>query len=161
MDVRNADMRLMKQCNPAMAALVLKQYNANKPAKYGLLYRSLCDANIPYTYFSLPYAGKPEILEGDAVKYYITGTDEYSKYLVNGLSALCKIQRINISMNQYLTSVSLASWALEKNITGTNVVGTMQHDHKGMPKELKSVANREAKSVMCVYHSKENANFLY
>ena len=37
-----------------------KQYNPNKPAEYGLLYRSLCDSSIPYTYYSLSYTGKPE-----------------------------------------------------------------------------------------------------
>ena len=103
---------------------------------------------IPYTYFSLPYAGKPEILEGDAAKYYITGTDEYSKYLVNGLSAHSKMQGINISMDRYFTSVSLASWAF-------TIIGTMRHDRKSIPKELKSVANREEKSVMYVYRTKE------
>ena len=52
-----------------------KQYNPSKPVKHGLLYRSLCDATVPYTYFSLPYAGKPEILdkENPATSYYVTG----------------------------------------------------------------------------------------
>ena len=36
-----------------------KQYNPSKPAKYGLLYRSLWDFTIPNTYFTLPYAVKP------------------------------------------------------------------------------------------------------
>ena len=35
----------------------LKQYNPNKPAKYGLLYRSISHSVVPYTYFTLPYAG--------------------------------------------------------------------------------------------------------
>ena len=105
----------------------------------------ICDATIPYTYFSLPYAGKPEIFVGDAAKYYITGTDKYSKYLVNDLFAPCKMQG-------YFKSVSLASKALKKNIT---IVGTMRHDRKGIPKELKSVAKREEKSVMYIYHTKE------
>ena len=39
-----------------------KQYSPNKPAKYGLLYRSLCDSSIPYTYYSLPYTRKPRKL---------------------------------------------------------------------------------------------------
>ena len=55
-------------------------------------------------------------------------------------------------MQGYFTSVSLASKALEKKIT---IVGTMRHDHKGIPKELKSVAKREEKSVMYIYHTKE------
>ena len=60
-----------------------KQYSPNKPANYGLLYRSLYDASVLYTYYSLPYGRKPEDLSGDASKYYISGTDEYTKYLVN------------------------------------------------------------------------------
>ena len=68
------------------------------------------------------------------------------------------MQGINISMDQYFTSVSLASWALEKNIT---IFGTMQHDRKGKPKELGSVANREEKSVMYVYHTKEKIMLTY
>ena len=47
-----------------------KQYNPNKPAEYGLLYQSLCDSSIPYTYYSLSYTGKPERVEGPTTKYY-------------------------------------------------------------------------------------------
>ena len=108
-----------------------KQYNPNKQAKHGLLSRSLCDSPIPYTYYSLPYADKPEKVEGPAAKYYITGTGEYSKYLINKLYVYCSSQGINISMNRYFTLVSLATWALEKNIT---IVGTMKHDRKDIPK---------------------------
>ena len=43
-----------------------KRYNPSKPAKYGLLYRSVCNFSITYTYYSLPYAGKPEKVEGPA-----------------------------------------------------------------------------------------------
>ena len=34
----------------------------SKPAKYELLYCSLCDGSVPYTYYSLPYAGKPDVM---------------------------------------------------------------------------------------------------
>ena len=65
----------------------IKQYNPSKPAKYGLLYRSLCDSTIPYTYFILPYAGKPNnFWANKASKYYVRGTDEYTKYLVTEAS---------------------------------------------------------------------------
>ena len=85
-NIRNAKMRypsallvIGETLYPYHGCIGFKQYNPNKPAKYGLLYRSLCDATIPYTYFSLSYAGEPEIFEGNTAKYYITGTDEYSK----------------------------------------------------------------------------------
>lgn len=35
-----------------------KQDNPSKPVKYRLLYRSLYDAEVPYTYFTLSYNGK-------------------------------------------------------------------------------------------------------
>ena len=62
----------------------LKQYNPNKHAKYGLLYWSISDSVVPYTYFTLPYVGKPEIKGSE---FYVTGTDEYSVYLVDKLSS--------------------------------------------------------------------------
>ena len=101
-----------------------KQYNPQKPEKDGLLYRSLCDSTVTYTYFSLPYTGKPEFVGGNGAKFYITGTDEYTKYLVNGLSHYISIQGCNISMDCYFTSVFLAEWALQKKFT---IVDTMYH----------------------------------
>ena len=137
---------------PYRGHIGFKQYSPNKPAKYGLLYRSLCDSSIPYTYYSLAYADKTEKVEGTAGKFYITGTNEYSKYLINELSVYSNLQRINISMDLYFTSVSLETWALEKNIT---IADTMKHDRKSTPKELMPVADREERSVMHVYNKEK------
>ena len=63
---------------PYRGAIGFKQYKPNKRAKYGLLYHSLCNSSISYTYFTLPYAGKPEEIAGEAAKFYATGTDEYT-----------------------------------------------------------------------------------
>ena len=139
--------------HPYRGNIGFKQYNSNKPAKYGLLYRSLCDASVWYSYYSLPYAGKPEDLSGDASKYYISGTDEYTKYLVNEVSRHNSIQGCNISMDRYFTSVTLAEWALDRNFT---IVGTMRHDRKGIPKELEVMKNRDERSVLYVHHGEKN-----
>ena len=98
----------------------------------------LCDAIVPYTYFSLPYAGKLEVLdkENPTASYYVTGTDEYTKYLVNGFSTVANMPGCNISMDRYFTSVPLAQWCLERNIT---IVGTMRVDWKGIPPEIKNI----------------------
>ena len=48
-----------KTLYPYRGKIGIKQYNPSKPAKYGLLYRNLCDAEVPYIYFTLPYNGKP------------------------------------------------------------------------------------------------------
>ena len=55
-------------------------------------------------------------------------------------------------MDWYFTSVTIAQWALEKKIT---IVGTIQLDHKGIPKEIKSLENREKRSVLHVFDSHE------
>ena len=47
----------------------------------------------------------------------------------------------------------LAEWALEKKVT---IVGTMRHDRKGIPKELKEVKSREEKSVIFIQNDKNN-----
>ena len=82
---------------PYHVAIGFKQYNLNKPAKYGLLYSSLCDLSTSYTYFTLPYAGKPKEIAGEAAKFYVTGIDDYTKYLVTGFNQYNSIQGCNIS----------------------------------------------------------------
>ena len=43
----------------------------------------MSDIRVPYTYYTLPHTGKPdEITHGTE---YVTGTNNYSKYLVKGL----------------------------------------------------------------------------
>ena len=70
-----------------------------------MLYRSLCDSLVQHTYFTLPYAGKPEDLN-EASKFYITGTDEYSKYLVENFTWFNSIKGCNITMDRYFTSIT-------------------------------------------------------
>lgn len=54
-----------------------------------------------YTYYILPFARKPKVINGKGVKYYITGTDEYTKYLANELSNYNNIQGCNVFMDRY------------------------------------------------------------
>ena len=58
--------------------IAFRQYNPNKPNRYGLLLNSL-DARFPYTYKALLYAAKPKA--GDCPSY-LKSTNEYMKYLV-------------------------------------------------------------------------------
>ena len=118
-----------------------KQYNPSKPAKYGLHYRSLSDTEVPHTYFTLPYAGKPNELDGKVTKYYVTGTVEYTKYLVTQFIMYNDIYGCSILMDQYFTSVAT-----------TTIFGTMKLNWKGIPRELRSVGKREAKSTYFIYN---------
>lgn len=135
---------------PYRGHISFKQYNPSKPAKYGLLYRSLCDSVVPYTYFTLPYAGKPNEIDDEAAQYYVTGTDEYTKYLVRGFCKYNQITGCNISMDRFFTSIPIAEWASQNNFT---IVGTIRLDRKGIPNEIKSLDSREEKSTKYVYQS--------
>ena len=86
--------------------------NLQSTVYYMEVYAILLRLILTLRYF--PYAGKPEVTEGPASKYYVTGMDEYIKYLVNETSKHNSIEGSNILMNRYFTSVSLAEWALEK-----------------------------------------------
>ena len=59
-----------------------RQYNPNKPAKYGLLYKSLNDARFAFTYQVIPYCGRPE---NGTAPYYLSSTEDYVKSLVNAM----------------------------------------------------------------------------
>ena len=112
---------------------------------------------MPYMYYTLLYAGKPSEANNEASKYYISGTDEYAKYLVIGVNHYNSINGSNVSMEWHFTSVTIAQWALEKKIT---IVGTIRLDRKGILKEIKSLGNREERSVLHVFDSDEKERSL-
>ena len=76
-------------------------------------------------------------------------------FQISHQQAICILQP---SRDQYIHGSLLhisffsTTWALEKSIT---IVGTMKHDQNGIPKELQPVVDREERSVMHVYNTKE------
>ena len=56
-------------------------------------------------------------------------------------------------MDRYFTSVTFAECALDCNFT---IVGTIRHDRKGIPKELKAMKNRDETSVLYFHHGEKN-----
>ena len=86
-------------------------------------------AEVLYTYYSLPYAGKPEIPN----ECYVPGTDGKSMYLVTKLRLYCDLTGRNITMDRCLTRLSIADWLLGRNMT---VVGTMKDNRVGIPPKL-------------------------
>ena len=148
---------------PYCGAIGFKQYNPNKPAKYGLLLRSLYDSTTTYTYYTLPYAGKPKAAKGDAVKYYVTGTNAYTQHLVNEISNYSSIQGSNISLHPYFTSVSLAEWGFGEKV---NNCGYYEESPNGNTKGVEITrrsrrkvsplsATRRKKRDVCVIHLQE------
>ena len=103
---------------PMRHQIAFRQYNPNKPAKYGLLFKSLNAAGYPYLFCSIVYAGKPVGVPG---KFYLQGTDNYMKSLVEETNKSVKLNGRNISMDRLYTGIPIARWLLSNDIT---VAGT-------------------------------------
>ena len=83
------------------------------------------DARLSHTYTSAPYAGKPQNGTGP---FYITGTENHVKALVNQLMENASLQGRNISIDRLYTAICTAKWLLSKGIT---IVGTMNVQSRG------------------------------
>ena len=114
-----------------------RQYNPDKPAKYGVLFKSLIDARDSYTERSLVYAGKPTELPSP---YYVSGTENYIKELVTKLGQAVVLQGRNISMDRLYASVSVAKWLLTEKMT---CIGTMLSRRVGILEEVKTTKGRK------------------
>ena len=104
---------------PMRNQIAFKQYNPDKPATYGLLFKSINCARYPYTYQSHVYSGKPV---GDPSCHYVQGSDSYIRYLMTKLSDMQPLQGRNISMDGLYTSISIARWLLDNQVT---IIGTL------------------------------------
>ena len=123
--------------------IAFRQYNPNKPHKYGVLFKSLNEARFPYTFKSVPYAARPTSGDGP---YYINSTIDHVKYLVSQTKRQVNLHGRNISTDRLYTSIECANWLLDQNIT---TVGTVQKGRQGIPDELFDTTNREIFSKTC------------
>ena len=118
------------------------------PNRYGILYRSISDSRVPYTYYTLPYAGKPEEITDDSE--YVTGTDNHTKYLAEGLEQHLNLQGRNISMDRYFTRMTISEYLPDKGMT---VVGTMRSDRADIQKEMKETKSRKSPTTFYAYNT--------
>ena len=119
-----------------------KQFNPNKPAKYGLRFKSINACSYPYTFQTAPNVGKPRNHSNqEQCKLYVCGTEDTVKMLATDLEKLTSLSGRNISYDRLYTSILLAKWLLERNIT---TVGTLQANRKGIPEEVKQVGSRDS-----------------
>ena len=71
---------------PMRVKIGFKQFNSNKPAKYGMLFKSINACRYPYTFRTIVYSGRPKnYTETEKCKYYFRGTDSVVKVLVEEL----------------------------------------------------------------------------
>ena len=117
--------------------IAFKQFNPNKPAKYGLLFKSINSSRYRFTFITAAYAGKPK---GVAGRFYVPGTDDIVIDLVTRLKRFVNLRGRNISYDRLYTSIPLAKWLLQEGITS---VGTLQTNRRGIPAEIKITEGEE------------------
>ena len=97
---------------PVRTQISFKQFKPSKPAKYGLLFKSVNAARYPYAFISSPYSGKPT--EGG--HYYIQGTEASVHYLIETLSTNSSLAGRIILFDRLYTSIPLAKWLPENEL---------------------------------------------
>ena len=123
---------------PTRGQISIKQYNPKKPAKYGILFKSLCSVKVPYAHSIIVAAGKPKNGAGPhyTPKVVLTVQRIITKLESEGITLAGR----NISTDRYYTSIPLLKWLLARDIT---TVGTLMSNRQGIPKDVKKVEGRE------------------
>ena len=137
---------------PTRNQISFKQYNPDKPAKYGLLFKSLNSARYPYTYQTHVYCGKPT---GTPDEYYVQGTVNYIKYLVSNLAKYHRLDGRNITMDRLYSSFDIAEWLLDRKIT---MLGTMRSNRVGIPQYIKETKDKEILSSEIFWQKDASCN---
>ena len=130
---------------PTRNLVKFRQYNRSKPAKYGLLFRSVNATTYPFTYTTIVYAGRPV---GEPGPHYVTGLEDAVKTLLTDMKTKNSITGRNVTMDRLYTSVPLARWMLEEHVT---VVGTLNITRRGIPPAVKSLTGREDNSYVALF----------
>ncbi|KAF0290373.1 PiggyBac transposable element-derived protein 4 [Amphibalanus amphitrite] len=118
-------------------------YMPSKAGKYGLLLRTVADANYRYMWKLWPYSGRPTEPERSPPATYFESVPEMVKYMVEDVAGTGR----NITMDRYFTSVPLAEDLLADQLT---IVGTCNKRRQLLPKELTEASGREVdSSIFC------------
>ena len=126
-------------------------YNPAKPAKYGILYRSINSVEVPYTHSVIVMAGKPENTEG--ARYYTNSVIGSVERLIMNLKRYQQIDGRIITTDNLYTSVQMADVFLQHNIS---TVGTMRVNSGGVPKEFKDTKTRAKNSYQVLFKKDKN-----
>lgn len=114
-----------EQLYPMKSRCRFIQYMANKPDKFGLKFWLLVDLRTKYLLNGFPYLGKDESRPLN---------QQLGEYIVMRLAEPFFNSGINITTNNYFTSVSLAEKLKNHKIT---LVGTIRKNRKELPNSVK------------------------
>ena len=118
-------LRMLRNTLPSATSNRFKQFTS-KPAKYGLLLKSINAVRCSYTFATTPYCGKPR---NQPTAYYTPGTKNVAKYLFMLLQKHVNVQERNISFDRLYTSILLAKWLLSNKLY--NLCGHISSKPKG------------------------------
>ena len=116
---------------PTRTQISFKQFNPSKPAKFGMLYKSINACCYPFTFSAAVYPGKPK---AEPTSYYTLGTSQTVKYLIQNWECHTNLVGRNILYNRLFTLIPMAKWLLDRGITS---VGTLQSNQKEFQLKLK------------------------
>ena len=116
------------------------QFNPNKPAKFGMLFKSTNACCYPFTFLTAVCSSKPK---AEPTSYYTPGTSQTVKYLIQNLKCHTNLVGRNISYDRLFTSIPMTQWLLDCQIPS---VGTLQSNQKGIPAEIKEITDQETNS---------------
>ena len=122
---------------PTRTQISFKQFNPSKPAKYGMLYKSIKTCRYPFTFSTAVYSSKPK---EEPTSYHTPGTSQTVKYLIQNLECHTNLVGRNISYDRLYTSVPMAQGLLDRGITS---VGTLQSNRKAIPAEIREIKDRD------------------
>ena len=109
--------------------IVFRQYNPNKPHRYGLLLKSLNIGRFHYIYKAVPCAAKQKTGDGP---YYLKSAIDCIKYLVIEMEAVQPITGRNISTDRLYASIDCTNWLLN---CGFAKIWTLQKGRSEIPSE--------------------------
>ena len=91
---------LDKTLYPTRTQISFKQFNPSKPAKYGMLYKSINACRYPFTFSTAVY---PTESKAELTSHYTPGTSQTVKYLVQNLECLTNLVGRNTSYDRLYT----------------------------------------------------------
>ena len=77
--IPNGYLSLDETLYPTRTQISFKQFNPSKPAKYGMLYKSINACRYPFTFSIAVYHAKPK---AEPTSYCTPGTSQTEKYLI-------------------------------------------------------------------------------
>lgn len=127
---------------PFKGRLSFKQYMANKPTKWGIKIFQLADSRSRFVSNLLPYGGKNTIVCPPS--RIQKGNVSVPSAVVMQLSEPYHYEGFTVVTDNYFTSPELAR---EMEILGSNVLGTVRTNRKGLPSEITVKSSSQVKGL--------------